>query len=118
LRAERQFAIRVPYGDAGQSVLIKSPDDIIKILNEYRTGYVVVEREMPKSEEFPEHKILMKALQNTKLFKEAAIFPIRSNFEHRGPIVVYAYNFDERSKKADFLKIPIPTSKMILEIKF
>lgn len=120
LRGDRQLAIRTSYGKAKQSVFVKSSDDIIKLLNKYRTGYIAVESELVLEKDFTEYKILMQTLTNFDLFKEIARFPIQTNCNYwvGNDVVIYRFNFDETTNIAEKLKIPVPTLKNELEISF
>jgi len=118
LRGERQLAVRVTYGNAKESVVVKAPDDIIQILNKYRTGYIVAERNMPTAKNFPEYNILIRTINDTTLFKEVARFPIKTNYGNfmGSELVVYKFRFSDLGDVEETLKIPVPTLQRTLEV--
>ncbi|MFV9645040.1 MAG: ArnT family glycosyltransferase [Desulfobacterales bacterium] len=121
LRGDRQLAVRVSYGKAKQSVSVESSDDIIKLLNRYRTGYVAIEIESTLERDFPEYNILMQTISsNTELFTEVAKFPIQTNWNTlvSNELVIYKFSFDKSTNPAKKLKIPVPTLKKELEVVF
>ena len=119
LRGDRQLAIRVSYGDAKEYVLVKSVDDIITILNNYQTGYVVIERNMLRAKRFPEYQILLKAVKDNNLFEEVKRFPLQSNLIKLGEeLIIYKFSFDKSTDPAKKLKIPVPTLGKHLEVAF
>jgi len=120
LRGDRQLAVRVSYGKAKQSISVESSDDIISILNKYRTGYVVVELKPTLEKDFPEYKVLMRTLTNLNLFREVAKFPIQKNRNThvRNELVIYKFSFDKSTNPAKKLKISVPTLGKDLEVAF
>jgi hypothetical protein len=109
LRGDRQLAIRLWFDDHPKSLVVQSPDNVIKLLNKYQTGYVVVEKDMPEAKEYPEYNILLQTLKNSALFKETARFSLQTNYTRLGPeLIVYAFNLSDETDKADILNIPVP----------
>ena len=127
LRGDRHLAVRLWFGeehalpvDSPVDSPVGSPDWLPKFLNYYQTGYVVVESGMKKEKDFPEYKMLMKALEDTNLFNEVARFPIRTNYTKRlgTELIAYRFNFNENEKKADTYKFPVPTLWKDIEVPF
>ena len=120
LRGDRLLAVRVSYGKAKQRISVESSDDIISLLNKYRTGYVVVELEPALEKDFPEYKILIRTLANPDLFRQVAKFPIKTNWNtfvgHQ--LLIYRFSFDETVDTAEKLEVPVPTLGKELEITF
>jgi hypothetical protein len=113
LRGDRQLAIRMSYGDMKESVLVESVQDIIAFLNRHKTGYVVVEHDMPKRSNYTEYQLLLSAVQRHELFEPVADFEVESNYTDRGSskLVIYKFNLDDSSSQAAPLHINIPTCK-------
>ncbi|MFX0203265.1 MAG: ArnT family glycosyltransferase, partial [Candidatus Hodarchaeota archaeon] len=122
LRGDRQLAIRVSYGNAKQSVVVKSPQDIMDLLSKYRAGHVVVERNMPIPKayrDYREYLILKETLKDGDYFYEVARFPIETNYSYLGnELVIYRFNFHDDLNKAELLEIPVPTLKKDLKVSF
>ena len=119
LRGDRQLATRLWWGELKDNDSVKSPEDIIKLLNEYQAGYVVVERDMPEAREYQEYINLMTALKDNNYFHQVATFPIIANYGNLGPeLIVYKFYFSEGIGKARTLKIPVPSLDRGLDVPF
>ncbi len=118
LRGDRQLAVRVTYGKAKQSVTVKSTEDIIQLLDKYQTGYVIVEKPMPKAADFPEYKLLLQTVKNTAKFKLQRKFPIHTNYRKpASQLFVYQFEYD-KEKKINRISIPVPTLGYELNASF
>jgi len=77
LRGERHLAVRLWFDDVPKEIRVHTPDDIVKMMNQHQTGYVVVERDLPGTKNnYPEYRLLLKTAANHRQFEELRRFPI------------------------------------------
>lgn len=120
LRGDRKLAVRLWWGELKSKGSVKSPKDAIKLLQEYKTQYVVFEWDMARAKNYEEYAMLKDLLQQKEIFKEVRRFPIENNYRHLvgSELVIYEVLLDDLSAKSETLAIPVPTLKKDLQIPF
>ena len=119
LRGERCLSERLWRYDQLLVQHVNSEKDLIRILQKYRTGCVVIEKDMPSAANHLDYKILSDSVENLNLFKKLASFPIHSNYTKTGPeLAVYQFLLADTGDKAGTLSVPVPTLKETITMPF
>lgn len=119
LRGDRHLAVRLWWGELKRKDSVKSPENLIRMLEEYQTRCIVFERDMPRAKNYEEYAILKDLLQQKELFREVRRFPIETNYRPLGPeLIIYKFMGDDNPGKGGTLTIPVPTLGQDLEVKF
>jgi hypothetical protein len=119
LRGERCLSERLWFDNELLAQHVKTKEDIVNILMKYRTGCVVVEKNMPFAENNHEYKILNQTVEDEKLFRKLASFPIQSNYSKVGSeLAVYNFLLEKSGEKAKTLIVPVPALGTELKVPF
>jgi hypothetical protein len=80
LRGERHLAVRLWFDDLPKEIRVHTSDDIVKMMNQHQTGYVVVEKDLPGTKNnYPEYRLLLKTAETHRQFEELRRFPIEDD---------------------------------------
>lgn len=80
LRGERHLAVRLWFDDVPREVRVHTSDDLVKMLIQHQTRYVVVERDLPGTKNsYPEYRLLLQTAATHSQFEELRRFPIEDD---------------------------------------
>lgn len=102
LRGERLLAVRRWFDDVPKEIRVHSPQDIVRMMHQNQTGYVVVERDLPGTKiNYPEYRLLLKTAANHQQFEELRRFPIEDDCWCGAGSELIVYRFHPRSAPAE-----------------
>lgn len=121
LRGDRQLAVRLWFDDTPQEVLVSSPEDIVRLLDNHQTAYLVVERDLPGTKnDYPEYQLLLQTVAQDPRFRELKRFPLDDDcWCHAGSeLVVYQFDIGKPNDDGGTVRIVIPTLPQHLEVQY
>jgi hypothetical protein len=127
LRGERHLAVRLWFDDVPKEIRVHTSDDIVKLMNQHQTGYVVVERDLPGTKNnYPEYRLLLKTAETHRQFEELRRFPIEDDCwcGAGSELIVYRFHPEatpektgtESSEAVTRLQIEVPTLNETLDV--
>ncbi|MFN9717513.1 MAG: ArnT family glycosyltransferase [Planctomycetota bacterium] len=118
LRGERHLAVRLWFDDVPKEIRVHTPEDIVKMMNQHQTGYVVVERDLPGTKNnYPEYRLLLETAATHRQFEELQRFPIEDECwcGAGSELIVYRFHPETAPAKTE-TKFPEKITRLEIEV--
>jgi hypothetical protein len=117
LRGDRHLSMRLWWGELRENSKIKNTDQIKDFIRTTKTGYVVIENNMPKADKFEEYIKLKDLVRDKNNFEKIATFDLKTNAQPLGTNLNVYKVIGKKLVTSDEIKVNIPASGLRENIK-